>query len=183
MSDYWVPGHAVVRREVQRGRPVHGSALHVVFHDSDLLVTYLAPGSEVASDTARLPTPTQGRLTLVRPDDAYAVDVVWEGPERRFAGWRVDLQEPVRRHEDGFDTLGHPVSFRVQPDGSFEQQVDEARPVEEAAAVEATAAAVRSMLDWRNTWWDESWAAWQPPAQWGALRLPPDWAGAPTVGA
>ncbi|WP_181309839.1 DUF402 domain-containing protein [Nocardioides campestrisoli] len=183
MTDYWKPGETVVRREVTRGRPTLGYAVRVVRDDIDVLATYLAPGSQVAHTSehpwraaGRDHAPGHGRLTLYRFGDAYAVDLLWDGPERRFAGWLVNLEEPVKRHAHGFDTRDHHVGFRVQPDGSW--KLVGPRTIEEVDPdVRETAKSVRSMLDWRNQWWESSWASWQPPADWGSLELPEDWAG------
>ena len=45
-----------------------------------------------------------GVLMLHRPGDRYAVWHFWEEPARRFAGWYLNLQEPFRRTNVGFDT-------------------------------------------------------------------------------
>lgn len=190
MSDHWNPGQTIVRREVRHGRPVHGYAAYVVLDDWEQLVTFFAPGSQLASPSEHPPAEDaarrHGKLTLHRPDDAYSVDVLWEGPERTFAGWQVNLQAPLRRVEHGIDTLDHQIAFRIRPDGSwtekgrdlFERRAADGRwTAEEAEAINATSRAIRSMLDWRNQWWDTSYAAWRPPVHWGSLRLPEDWAG------
>ena len=87
----------------------------VVVDDSpDLLVTYLpegAPFSFPRSADGR-PHPWLGKerwqghgvLTLQRPAESYAVWHFWDGPERRFAGWYLNLQRPFRRTPIGYDT-------------------------------------------------------------------------------
>lgn len=190
MNEYWNPGQVIVHREIRRGHPVHGYATYVVAHDWEQLVTFFAPGSQLASPGEHPPAEDaarqHGTLTLQRPDDAYAVDVLWEGPDRTFAGWQVNLQAPLRRREHGIDTLSHRLAYRIRPDGTttelhrdlFERRVADGRwSAEEAAQINAAGRAVTSMLEWRNQWWDTSWAGWRPPVHWGSLRLPEDWAG------
>jgi hypothetical protein len=49
---------------------------------------------------------------LARPRRAHApapgrggpVWHFWDGPERRFAGWYLNLEEPIRRTDAGYDT-------------------------------------------------------------------------------
>lgn len=190
MSEYWKPGDTVVRREVRRGAVVGGRPLRVVSDDWEMLVTWFAPGSDTAVTPGRTPAADRelrhGRLTLLRPDDAYAVDALWEGSERTFAGWEIRLQDPVRRGERTIDTVDHGLSFRVRADGTwsesgreeFERLVQEGHwSAAEAASIRSTATGIGSMLQWRNQWWDRMWESWRPPAYWTSLRLPQGWAG------
>ncbi|WP_110181080.1 DUF402 domain-containing protein [Nocardioides solisilvae] len=198
MSASWKPGDVVVRREILRGQPWIGWSVRVVEDSFDLLAVFLPSGSELGFGGAetlgwehpwkasgRRAWSGHGKLMLMRPDDAYAVELSWKGPERDFEGWRILLQEPIRRHDGGFDTLGHGLDFEMAPDGSwkalpdtaFEQRVAQGRyDAAQAEQVRATAAGVKSMLQWRNQWWDRSWAAWTPPADWAATTLPEGWA-------
>ena len=63
----------------------------------------MAPKATASTSSA---TPAhQGRPSqAVRPEEPHAIWVFWEGPDRRFAGWYVNIQEPFRRSADGFDT-------------------------------------------------------------------------------
>jgi hypothetical protein len=45
-----------------------------------------------------------GVLMQQRPDEAHAIWIFWDGPEREFRGWYVNLQEPLRRTAVGYDT-------------------------------------------------------------------------------
>ena len=81
---------------------------------------YLAPGSELAFadwpfDRWEHPWQTAGPQRVARSrqadaapaGDAYSVDLFWNGPARTFSGWYLNLQDPVRRYDGGFDTLDH----------------------------------------------------------------------------
>ena len=194
---HWAAGDVVVRREVLHGAVWVGFPTYVVEDSADLLAVYLAGGSELGYapwpfDRWEHPWRTagkhawsgHGKLMLHRPGDAYSVDLFWEGEERAFAGWYLNLQDPFRRHARGFDTLDHELDYWRTPDGAwfekdrelFEQRVAEQRyDAELARQVEATGREVAAMLDADEPWWDEGWSAWQPPAHWGPARLPEGW--------
>ncbi|MGH3478431.1 MAG: DUF402 domain-containing protein [Nocardioidaceae bacterium] len=197
----WAPGERVVRREFLHGQPWIGFTTYVVKDAADLLAVYLPSGSELAFpdwpfDRWEHPWRTagnrrwrgHGKLMLHRPGDAYSVDLFWRGESREFAGWYVNLQDPFRRHDRGFDTLDHELDYWVAPDGTwsekdgelFEQRVAEGRyEAGTAEAVRRTGADVRAMLTLGTHWWDDSWRHWRPPAEWGATTLPQGWSEQP----
>ena len=202
MSARWAFGDVVVRREVLHGAPWCGFGTYVVQDSEDLLAVFLASGSDLAFadwpfDRWVHPWLTaghtswhgHGKLMLHRPGDAYSVDLFWEGPEREFSGWYLNLQDPFRRHELGFDTLDHELDYWRTPDGSwfekdrelFEQRIAEERyDAGQAARIEATGREVAAMLEAGTHWWDESWASWQPPEEWGPVAPPAGWQDLPT---
>jgi hypothetical protein len=184
----WSAGEVVVRRELLKGRLWCAFPAYVVEDSAELLAAYLPGGAEivVADDHPwRLRGVSRwqghGKLMLHRPDDAYSVDVFWDGPERTCRGWYVNLQEPYARHEGGFDTLDHELDLVVARDGSVTVKDEEAwrervrsgfYTPEQAALTAATAEEVTTMLASGTTWWDPAWARWEPPAGWGPLDLP-----------
>lgn len=192
----WLVGETVVRREFLHGHPWIGFSTYVVQDDDELLAVYLAPGSTLAYPdwpfeqwvhpwftAGHRAWQGHGKLMLHRPRDAYSVDLFWCGPERQFAGWYINLQEPFRRHGKCFDTLDHELDYwvpaaggwSVKDDQLFEQRVLEGRyPQEQGAAIRATGRQVVEMLTTGTHWWDASWADWAPPPDWGALALPAD---------
>ena len=194
---HWAVGTPVVRLEVLHGHPWVAFTTRVVRDDDDLLAVYLAPGSELAFaawpfDRWQHPWQTQGfsawrghgKLMLHRPGDAYSVDLFWNGPTRTFSGWYLNLQDPVRRYDGGFDTLDHELDYWVPAGGTwqvkdaelFEQRVAEERyTADQADAIRSTGAAIEQMLTAGDHWWDESWADWAPPAGWDALDVPAGW--------
>ena len=197
LGGHWDVGTPVVRREVLHGHPWVAFNTRVVRDDADLLAVYLAPGSELAFadwpfDRWEHPWQTQGfsvwrghgKLMLHRPGDAYSVDLFWNGPARTFSGWYLNLQDPVRRYDGGFDTLDHELDYWIPAGGTwqvkdaelFEQRVAEERyTAEQADAIRSTGAAIEQMLTAGDHWWDESWADWTPPADWDALDVPAGW--------
>ncbi|MCA1824570.1 MAG: DUF402 domain-containing protein, partial [Frankia sp.] len=143
----WSHGDVVLRREVLHGRLWCAMPTYVVADDAELLVVFLQTGSKLGfpempaewTHAWHAAGHTQwsghGRLMMHRPGDAYSVDVFWEGPDRRFAGWYLNLQEPYRRSSDGFSTLDHELdlwmpaggAWRMKDEDLFEQRVREGR--------------------------------------------------------
>jgi len=200
----WAPGEVVVRREVWDGRPWLATTLHVVHDDGDLLVLYQPEGSPFgfgAGDdwpTATGRHPYHGRTAWVgagplgihRAGDPFAVWAYWQGPDRRFLGWYVNIQAPYRRTTIGIDSLDLELDLLVSP--AYDVVVKDEEHVEASAAlgrfssetavaIHALGADLRARIEAGDRWWDESWAAWAPGAtHLGAPPLPPGWADVPT---
>ncbi|MBP2334089.1 hypothetical protein JOF41_000267 [Saccharothrix coeruleofusca] len=191
---YFSPGDVVLRREVLHGRPWSVMPLRVVEDGPDLLVTFSVPGTVLGFPPHHRPHGWQlkgntvwrghGRLQLHRPDLAYSVDLFWHGPQRRFAGWYLNLQDPFRRTPEGFDTLDHELDYEVAPDGTwqeldredFERQVVEGKySAEQAESIRATGREIVAMLTAGTTWWDPAWARWEPDPDWPVPVLPEGW--------
>lgn len=197
MSGPWLPGEVVVRREVLHGHPWVAFPTYVVRDEPDLLAVYLAAGSELAFaewpfEQWRHPWQTaghqrwsgHGKLMLHRPGDAYSVDLFWTGPDRVFSGWYLNLQDPIRRYDGGFETLDHELDYWLPADGPwtvkddelFEHRVLEGRyTASQAESIRATGQQVSAMLRAGTWWWDPSWAAWEPPVEWSGADVPPGW--------
>lgn len=59
------------------------------------------------------------RLIVTRPGQAHAVFLKWRAPSWEFLGWYVNLQEPLRRTERGFETRDQFLDITVAPDRSW----------------------------------------------------------------
>ena len=145
----WRRGDVIVHREVWRGAPWCASPVVVVEDSPELLVTYLPEESPFAFPPSAdgRPHPWAGKraweghgvLTLRRPGEAYSVWHFWDGPERRFAGWYLNLEEPFRRTSIGYDTQDLELDVWIPIDGSWrfkdeellEDRVREGRYTEE----------------------------------------------------
>jgi len=184
-------GETIVRREVWRGVPWLATVVVVVEDTDDLLATYLpeeAPFSFPTSSDGRL-HPWTGRdrweghgvLMLQRPRESYAVWHFWDGPERLFAGWYLNLQEPFRRTAIGYDTqdleldvwipVGKPWRFK-DADKLGERLADGRFTEEQIAAIQALGAEIGAMLDRGERWWDERWTSFEPDPAWRAPTFP-----------
>jgi hypothetical protein len=176
----WSEGDVVIRREVRNSGWVWLEVPVVVVRDDDeLLATYIPegapftfpPGPEEHPWAGRAGWSGHGALVLQRPGEAYAVYAFWEGPERAFACWYVNFQEPFRRRADGFDTQDLELDLVVHPDGRLELKDDELLDVrvregrftqDQADATRAEARRLVADLDAGRRWWDDAWADWSP---------------------
>ena len=130
----WSTGDAIVRREVLNdGRAWLEVPVVVVRDEPELLATYVAEGAPFHFPPGDWPTPTgrhpwhgrtswqgHGVLMLQRPGEAHAIWVFWHGPEREFTGWYVNLQQPFRRTEVGYDTQDLELDIWLPVDGGWE---------------------------------------------------------------
>lgn len=191
----WQPGDQIVRREICLGRPWLGQAAVVVEDSDELLALYVAEGSELAYPDGdwpggRHPWHGKGRwrshgvLQLQRPDEAHAVWLFWQGPERSLAFWYVNLQAPFRRTAAGIDTQDHELDIVIEPNGRWrfkdEEWLDEWIRLgrwtkAEVAAIRAEGARVAAELEKGSRWWSETWADWQPDPAWRGGDLPEGW--------
>src|SRR4051794_9632981 len=104
----WAAGDAILRREgINDGRSWLELPVTVVLDHPELLATYVAGATPLHYPPGPWPTPNglhpwhpkptwtgHGVLMLQRPDEAHAVWVFWDGPEREFSGWYLNIQEP-----------------------------------------------------------------------------------------
>lgn len=195
------PGEGVVLREVWRGRIWSARPALVVRDEEDLHVFCVLPGTRWKAPARRNGTPLRlpeddwrlidrlwsGHriLSLARPGVSHAVLLLWEQGTDEFAGWYVNLQEPLRRTEVGFDYFDHALDARISPDRSSWEWKDEDE-LEEAVARgiftarqarafrEEGERAVRRILE-REPPHDEPWEDWRPDPAWPVPRLPSGW--------
>jgi len=187
----WRRGETIVHREVWRGVPWCASPVVVVEDRPELLVTYLpeeAPFAFPPSADGR-PHPWSGKrawsghgvLTLRRPGEAYSVWHVWEGPERRFAGWYLNLEEPFRRTSIGYDTQDLELDVWIPVDEPWrfkdeellaERVLDGRYTDEQAAATHALGRTIGAMLDRGERWWEDVWSRFEPDSAWRAPSCP-----------
>lgn len=198
----WQPGEVVVHREIWRGTPWCASPVVVVEDAPGLLVTYIpeeAPFAFPPSADGR-PHPWAGRggwtghgvLVLRRPGEAYSVWHFWDGPERRFAGWYLNLEEPFRRTSIGYDTqdleldVWIPVDepWRFKDEEKLDERVRDGRYTEaQVAATRSLGATIGTLLDCGERWWDERWTSFEPHPTWRAPSFPDGWEEAPVPAA
>ena len=195
----WRPGEQIVRREVLRGRPWLGAVVLAVADEPDLLASYLPEGTPFGFPDGSWPTPNgrhpwhgrscwegHGVLMLQRPGDHYAVWHFWAGPEREFAGWYLNLQEPFRRTAAGYDTQDLELdvwipaddngSWSFKDDDLLETRMTEGRfTAAEIEEIRDEGSRVGAMLDAGERWWDAEWSRWSPQGDWTAKPLPEGW--------
>jgi hypothetical protein len=165
----------------------------IVQDEPDLIALYIPEGAPFDfAPVAPIPHPWEGRagwtghglLSLHRPGDPYTVLVFWEGPDRTFSCWYVNLQTPLTRSRVGFDMLDHELdlwsadgkTWHWKDDELLDQRVAEGLYTEEEArTIRAAGAQVRRDLETNGLWWDESWADWRPDPAWSPPALPAGW--------
>ncbi|HEV7908332.1 MAG TPA: DUF402 domain-containing protein [Pseudonocardiaceae bacterium] len=188
------PGDVALRREVLHEKPWSVTPTRVVLDEPGLLVVFVVPGTRFGFPEHHWPHGWQsrgstywrghGKLQMHRPDDAYSVDLYWHGDERRFGGWYLNLQDPYRRTDLGFDTLDHELDYWVPADGDweerdredFEAQVAQGKYSPDLAeAIRWQGEEIEAMLRSGTTWWDPAWANWRPDPDWPVPVLPEGW--------
>ena len=193
----WKPGEAVVRREIVNGEPWLGWLVNVVVDSPELLATFSPSGSPFHFPSGDWPTDDglhpwhhydgwqgHGTLMLQRPTDCYAIWLFWDGPDREFQGWYINLESPFVRTEIGFDTLDLELDVVVAADRSWSfKDIDLLRRREQegrfsSAEVEhilELGESIGRMLDSGNWWWDDAWTSWQPDPTWSIPPIPAGW--------
>jgi hypothetical protein len=191
----WSPGEAIVSRQVWRSRPWAAIPQIVVRDEAELLATYLPEHAPLGFATGGFPggrhpwehrTHWEGHGTLMlrRPDDRYSVWVFWQGEERDFSCWYVNLEQPYRRSAIGIDSLDHEldlwsedgVTWHRKDEEAVEECVAHGRfDEQEAERIWADADAFQAEYERNGPWWDLGWAEWEPPAGLTAPRLPEGW--------
>ncbi len=172
-----------------------GISVIVVQDEPGLLATYLPEGATFAfpggeHELGPHPWERQGAwkghgvLMLQRPDERYAVWHFWDGDERLFAGWYVNLQEPFRRTPIGFDThdleldvwIPADEPWRFKDDELLDVRVAEGRfTAAEAVEIRALGAEIGAMLDAGTQWWDPAWSRWVPDPAWAVPAPAAGW--------
>jgi hypothetical protein len=189
------PGETALVRFIRFGK-VWVAMPHTVVRDSaELVVLHLPLGTLGKWYTWDGATPIRGQadrdwgicdhvwhtyriLTLVRPGDGYGLELLWRTDET-FAGWYVNLQEPLRRTQLGFDTDDLVLDIWVDPDGSWRwKDEDELEiAVELGRFTPAQLAEIRSVGEsvLATPPWPTGWEDWRPDPSWPLPALPDGW--------
>ncbi|MBW4720763.1 DUF402 domain-containing protein [Saccharothrix obliqua] len=191
---FFAPGDVALRREVLHGKPWSVTPTRVIEDGPELLAVFTVPGARFGFPDHPFPHPWRtagnthwrghGKLQLHRPGDAYSVDLYWQGEQRRFAGWYLNLQDPFRRTPFGFDTLDHELDYWLPVEGGledkdrveFEEQVAHGKyTAAQGAAIRRTGAEIEAMVAAGTTWWDPAWSEFEPDPDWPVPELPTGW--------
>jgi predicted RNA-binding protein associated with RNAse of E/G family len=186
-------------REMWDGHVWAARPMTVVRDDPDVIALYMAIGTPwkrpVAPDGSVLRMPwrewtladdvwrRRSFLHLVGPGEAHAAMVAFD-EEGRFAGWYINLQEPLRRTAVGFDYMDQMLDVEVEPDLSWRMK-DEAELQEEvdrglisaaqAGEVRAEARRVIDRIERRAAPFADGWDRWRPDPAWVIPRFTPGW--------
>jgi Protein of unknown function (DUF402) len=182
----WEPGEVVVWREVWRGDAWGAFPVRVVEDSEDATLVYVAEGTRFSLPGWPWgPHPWEGRawtghgvLVRFRPGDAHTLWHFWTGPERRFDGWYVNMQEPWAREGSSFETCDHELDVVVRPDGSWRwkdaEKMDEW--VRRGRFTPEEVEAIRSEGEQVVAEWPfpTGWEEWAPDPAWPVPTLPED---------
>jgi hypothetical protein len=189
----FAPADSIVLRDVWRERPWVAMGAVVVEDGEELIALYIPGGAPLDfAPVAPIPHPWSGRdaweghgvLMLNRPGERYGVWVFWEGAERDFSRWYVNLQAPLSRSRIGFDMHDHELdlwssdgaTWQWKDDELLDQRVAEGLfTADEALAIRAEGKRVHDELRAQGMWWSLAWADWSPDLSWRAPTLPPGW--------
>jgi hypothetical protein len=191
-------GTPVALRDVWEGSVWAARPALVVEDTSDQVMLFIPAGTRwfaAVRDGRRLRLQRPDfELAEFRNDDRHVLSFAWPHtfaavllefrPDWSPIRWYINLEEPLRRSEVGFDTLDHKLDVIVEFDGSWrwkdEDELAEAidRGVIDAGDEPALRAdgeaAVRRVLE-REPPFDRDWTTWRPDPSWPLPELPEGW--------
>lgn len=189
----WEPGEEVVLRYITRvdGAPGMTWPARVV-RDDDVLALYVPRGTAVmtwrrSTDGQRELVEEEWRRDMLRlmfPGEAHSVWCFWEGDDRHFARYYVNMEEPFRRTAIGVDTNDHALDIVVEPDLSWSwKDLDELESLvaggsyspEFGETVRSEAERVIAEIEGGRGPFTSGWDRWAPPPEWTVPRLVPRW--------
>lgn len=200
MRTPWSRGDVIIRSEVLGLQPTDVASataargvwleapVFVVDDDPVQLVSYMAPGAPFRFPDGSWPTPNgchpwhgragwqgHGCLMVQEPGDHYAVWHFWDGPDREFVCWYLNLQTAFVRNERGYGTQDLELDLVVFPDGThivkddevLDDRVAEGRYTSELVTwIRGYGQTLVQRLEAEGPWWDRSWAEWEPDPTW-----------------
>lgn len=201
----WPPGSLVVVRQHRHGRFRAVTPMVVAEDEPERTLLYvprgtgfLAPADQSGRVTRSIrdevgTTPDRWRdqaaLHIVPERANFAVMARWRRSFDDFAGFYVNVQEPLRRTGIGFDAMDQTLDVLIDA-GRTQVRVKDEDELRDAArhgffsaeeVVEIRAAArtaTRMVLD-RVPPFDEPWHLWRPDPAWPTPALPDDWGAEP----
>jgi hypothetical protein len=193
------PGETIALRQTWGGRVWAARPVTVVEDAPEQTMLFVPSGTGWMApfhDGQRLKIPqTEFELAPLRyEDEIHVLSFAW--PDTWYAvllllrsdwsphSWYVNLEEPLRRTEIGFDTLDHELDVIIELDGSWRWKDEDdlaesirrgVIPAEDEPRLRADGErAVRRVLD-REPPFDRDWTAWRPEPSWPVPVLPEGW--------
>ena len=124
-------------------------------------------------------------LMLAVPGEPYCVYAMWEAGTACLRQWYINLQEPLRRTQIGFDTMDHLLDVVISPDWSEWHWKDEdelERAVRLGVFSRMKADQIRrngeralEVLLSGSPPFGMAWKDWRPPQEWVIPELPENW--------
>lgn len=200
-SRRWKPGSHVLLRVVLNGR-VLSAQPHIVVRDTpDVTVLWLPSGTVWMKPTGREEAVKkrlngewqlfsdiwngEGLLRLTEPGRPYSVLVFWTPGMGAVDRWYINLEDPLRRTDLGFDYLDQLLDVVVAGDRKTwrwkdEDEFDDAVRVgliDRSKALELRTAAKEAIeqIRFSRPPYTDEWRTWRPEAGWTLPELPNGW--------
>jgi hypothetical protein len=186
-----------VLRFIRYGQVRRASPHVVVRDDGDLVVLHIPVGAtaKTAVTDGLASGPIRGQadrtwtlqdltwhtyrvLRMIRFGAGHSLELFWHEDDS-FAGWYVNLQEPLRRSPVGFDTDDLVLDIWVEPDGTWRWKDQEELEIavelgrftpDEAEAIREEGERVIAARPWPT-----GWENWRPDPSWPVPELPEGW--------
>jgi len=123
-------------------------------------------------------------LFILPAGAAHDVRLYWSEDDWTFAGWYVNLQNPVKRVPTGFDTADHVLDIDVAPNLGWQwkdedefaiaQKIGRFSP-SEAADIRAEGDRVIADIEAQRWPFDGSLTDWRPESMWTIPTVPANW--------
>ena len=116
-----------------------------------------------------------------RPGDHYAIWHFWDGPDRNFVCWYLNLQTAFVRNAHGYATQDLELDLVVFADGThivkdeevLDDRASEGRYSRELVTwIREYGQSLVGRLESEGPWWDRSWAQWEPDPAWRNPAFP-----------
>lgn len=199
-KSFWSAGEHATLRGV--GAKVFWATPTIVVQDTSELIVLYMPAGVLGKDTDHKPTPqellsidkihisdTQWERTdvliLVVPEEAFSTYIMWETGTKNLDCWYVNLQEPIRRTNIGFDTMDNMLDVVISPDMSEwswkdEDEFEEAQKVgfysaEKAFEIRAAGEKAIQLVTKERCSFYKQWEKWQANPEWELPKLSPNW--------
>jgi len=124
-------------------------------------------------------------LMIIVPNEPFSVYAMWKAGTKDLICWYINLQEPIRRTQIGFDTMDHMLDIVVNP------EMTEWNWKDEDEIVEAERLGLYSQEKVRKIWADgenavnlliserqsayKKWETWRRNLEWETPSLSPMW--------
>ncbi len=203
MTRNFAPGDEVAFRALWYGKISHARPFTVAHDADDLVALYLCPGAickSLDAEGAAKNSWTEKLLArewtlldrewkwsrilmLHRPGRWSSIWGFWGEQGGDPLAWYVNLEEPWRRTDVGFDSRDLQLDIVVMPDHTYAWK-DEAEFAEmcdlglidqvEAATVREEGESVIAEVERGDMWWLD-WKSWAPDPTWPVPSLPVGW--------
>ena len=204
MEPFFSSGESITLRDVYAGRIKAAVSFITIEHTDERFVGWLPAGGEFA-----LPLDSEGRpvkdvmrahelavlkwampdspgqLVVAEADSGFTVILRYFGEEWTMPEWYINLQEPLRRTDIGFDSTDYVLDLLVSSDGvrwrwkdeeEFEAAVQQGFVTpDRAAAIRADGSRARELAGAGAAPFDAEFLGFRPDPAWLPPRLNPRW--------